>query len=107
MDDIAISYDRQSRKVRQTAQGKADFWRKREIKNQGEATAHPGRPSKAPSWCWNANPFYFPLKLMEITSLFPNFYNNKTGFYGDKLKELSFCFGFFYKKPIIDYFSSH
>jgi len=29
MDDIAISYDRWSRKVRKTAQGKADFWRKR------------------------------------------------------------------------------
>lgn len=81
MDDIAISYDRQSRKVRQTAQGKADFCRKGEIKNQGEATAHPGRPSKAPNWCWNANLFYSLLKLMEVASLFSNFYNNKTGFY--------------------------
>lgn len=26
---------------------------------------------------------------MEITSLYLNFYNNKTGFYKDKLKELS------------------
>lgn len=76
----------------------------REIKNQGEATAHPGRPSKAPNWSWNANPFYFPLKLMEITSLFPNFYNNKTAFYKDRLKELPLWFVFFSKKPILDYF---
>lgn len=47
------------------------------------------RSSKAPNWSWNANPFYFPLKLMEITSLYLNFYNNKTGFCKDKLKELS------------------
>lgn len=40
---------------------------------------------------------------MEITSLFPNFYNNKTDFYEDKLKELSLCFVFL-KKLIIDYF---
>lgn len=33
---------------------------------------------------------------MEITSLLPNFYNNKTDFYEDKLKELSLCFVSFF-----------
>lgn len=46
------------------------------------------RSSKEPNPSWNVNPFYFPLKLMEITSLFLNFWNNRTGFYKDKLKEV-------------------
>lgn len=49
MGCTVISDGRQSRRVRQSAQGKADLGRKGEIKNQGEAAAHPGRPSKAPS----------------------------------------------------------
>lgn len=38
-----------------------------ETTEQGKGVAHLLRPSKAPHQSQNANPFYFPLTLMEIT----------------------------------------
>lgn len=59
-----------------------------ETKEQGKGVAHLLRPSKAPHWSWNANPFYFPLTLMEITSLILDFHNKETSFCKDKHEEL-------------------